>query len=598
MHRVLTRQLKRLGLTPEVPPTDPAVWQALLERISRTYGNADQDRYLLERSLSLSSKEMQDLYQSLQERTQAELDKLRAVLGSLGAGLCLLTPDGTVVSLNPEAERLLGYEAGTLEGTRLTSLVLPEGHVASLEQHLAVGEPDCVEDGLFLRKDGTPLPVSYTLNPIVEAGLFRGGVLVFFDITDRKQDKERLKRSLSLVQSTLESTADGILVVDAGGRIVDHNEKFVQMWRIPPEVLATHDDEQAIGFVLDQLADPDAFLDGVKALYANPEKESHDVLYFRDGRVFERYSQPQKIGSDIVGRVWSFRDITERRRAEEALRDHATELERAKASLEAQAGQLAAMIRDLEAAKEHAEESARFKATILNNMSHEIRTPITSILGYAQILSEELDAEHAEFIDYIRGNGKRLLHTLNAILDLSRLDAGSARLHLHPVDLVEVSLSSIAMLKPMAMQKKLTLRFEGPTTPVEALLDETALHRILHNLIGNAIKFTDAGEVVVEAEPAGERVFLRVRDTGIGIGEDFLPHVFEEFKQESSGLDRSHEGSGLGLAITRRLVQAMEGTIAVESTSGAGTCFTLTFPALTPAPCPSPGSGVLTRAPF
>lgn len=138
------------------------------------------------------------------------------------------------------------------------------------------------------------------------------------EIAERTRAENDLKESLSLLEATLESTADGILVTDMMGKIKSFNRQFKKLWHLPDSVLESRDDEVS-SFVLDQLSDPDAFLRRVKEIYRQPEKESFDVLQFTDGRVFERYSKPQIIGSRIVGRVWSFRDITERRRAEEKL---------------------------------------------------------------------------------------------------------------------------------------------------------------------------------------------------------------------------------------------------------------------------------------
>ena len=141
------------------------------------------------------------------------------------------------------------------------------------------------------------------------------------NVTGRKRAEEELQQAISLLQATLESTADGLLVVDKAGKIVSFNNRFVSLWQIPREILDKLDDDAAVNHVLNQLKEPDAFLRKVHELYATPEAESFDILEFKDGRVFERYSCPHRLDSAPVGRVWSFRDITERRRVAEALRE-------------------------------------------------------------------------------------------------------------------------------------------------------------------------------------------------------------------------------------------------------------------------------------
>src|SRR5438093_9522441 len=129
------------------------------------------------------------------------------------------------------------------------------------------------------------------------------------------------RKSLSLLRATLESTADGVLVVDNLGKISTYNQQFAEMWRLPPRILASGKDEDALNFVLDQLKDPEQFRDKVNALYSYPGQESFDTIEFKDGRIFERYSRPQLVEGQTIGRVWSFRDVTEHRHAEEKLRE-------------------------------------------------------------------------------------------------------------------------------------------------------------------------------------------------------------------------------------------------------------------------------------
>ena len=170
--------------------------------------------------------------------------------------------------------------------------------------------------------DGPDTWASTTKMPLKDPdGRIVGTFGISRDITERKRVEQALADSLSLFQATLESSADGLLVVNQTGQMVQFNQKFAEMWRIPAAIMASHDDSRAMALVLDQLKDPASFVAKVKELYAQPEAVSFDVLEFKDGRVFERHSQPQKVAGKGVGRVWVFRDITERKRAEEALQE-------------------------------------------------------------------------------------------------------------------------------------------------------------------------------------------------------------------------------------------------------------------------------------
>ena len=231
---------------------------------------------------------------------------------------------------------------------------------------------------------------------------------------------------------------------------------------------------------------------------------------------------------------------------------------------------------ELVVARETAEAASRLKSTLLANMSHEIRTPLTAILGYAELLSALVPENLMPYTDTIQRGGERLLETLNSVLDLAQIESGQYRIALAPLDLRDEARATCAALQPLADARGLALRAEG--TAALALADRPAVGRVLTNLVGNAIKFTARGHVVLRVGVEDGQAVLRVSDTGPGISAVFLPHLFAEFKQESEGHTRTHEGNGLAHAITRRLVEMMGGTIAAASEPGRGSTFTVRLP--------------------
>lgn len=236
---------------------------------------------------------------------------------------------------------------------------------------------------------------------------------------------------------------------------------------------------------------------------------------------------------------------------------------------------------ELITAKDRAEEMARLKAAFLANMSHEIRTPLSGIIGFSQVLKEEVPETAHEFTDLIEESARRLLGTINSVLDLSRLEASRDSLPVEPVNVLSAAQDAARLLSPLATAKELILRVETePDTDPESLVamaNPGGLDRILNNLVGNAVKFTSSGSITLRVFAEDNQVFLEVTDTGVGISDEFMPHLFDEFRQEEMDSNRSHEGSGLGLAITNRLVERMSGSIHVQSVRGTGSTFTVSF---------------------
>uniref|UniRef100_UPI0020747E11 sensor histidine kinase n=1 Tax=Salinibacter ruber TaxID=146919 RepID=UPI0020747E11 len=251
-------------------------------------------------------------------------------------------------------------------------------------------------------------------------------------------------------------------------------------------------------------------------------------------------------------------------------------------------------------AREEAEEAAQLKSAMLANMSHEVRTPLMSMIGSADLLREDLrevdleeagleeagleeaglEGEPADMAEQIFRSGQRLRETLDSVLELSRLESGAYTLDDDSAYLDVVVREVAQELNLRAQEKGIRLEVGSPGASVEAGLDETAVRRIVRNLVENAIKFTpEGGEVQVRVEPEDEETaLLAVEDTGVGIAEEARADIFDAFKQESEGLGREYEGSGLGLSIVDRLTTMVGGTIEVESEKGAGTRFAVRLP--------------------
>ena len=458
--------------------------------------------------------------------------------------------DGVFLSINPAVERTLGYTPEEVIGRSIAEFIVPE-HRARFATYLEILKRRGHAAGLMYvqTKQGDTRLLRYNTSVLLENGeqrYVRGSAR---DITREVEAERELRRQKRFFEAIFNHSPVAIVALDLEQRITACNAAFERMFGYTAE--------EVIGVTLDDLIVSEERKD--EALQATAHATAGEVVHLttrrkrKDGSEFdvEIFGVPVFVDGQQVGAIGIYHDVSEFVRA-----------------------------------REEAEAYARAKSEFLANMSHEIRTPLNGIIGMTNLLLDTpLTNEQRDFVETIRNSGDTLLALINDILDFSKIEAGKMELESIPFDLRDCVETALDLLVAKAQEKGLELAYfiEDDVPPVIEG-DVTRLRQVLVNLVGNAVKFTEEGEVfvgvsVVKREGEQYQLQFMVRDTGIGIPPERRDRLFQAFQQVDSSTTRRYGGTGLGLAISKRLVELMGGEIWVESEVGKGSTFYFTIQA-------------------
>jgi len=479
----------------------------------------------------------------------------RSIFENALEGIFQTTPSGSYLNVNPALAKMYGYNSPqdlinglTAIGNQLYVDPTRRGDfVKIMQEHGTVRNFEAE----IYRRDRSTMWISENARSVRDD---RGDIQYFEgmveDITERKRLETELHASEQSLFALINNIDDSIWSIDTGYRLTSFNAIFAQTFEEQFGV------KVSIGDVITHLIQPDWRTEDV-ALYDRALSGEKFVIerryqYQQEERYYEISYNPIRTNAQVSGVTVFSKDITERQRATIALQS--------------------AMVA--------AESSNRLKSEFLANMSHEIRTPMNGVIGMTDLLlMTDLTHEQREFARTVRISGESLLVVINDILDFSKIEAGKLDLDITDFDLREVIDNTMDLLAAQAHSKGLELAaFIKPECPLELRGDPGRLRQIVNNLVGNAVKFTSSGEVVVTVSRVSESAThavlnFEVRDTGIGIDEKGQARLFKAFSQADGSTTRKYGGTGLGLAISKKLVNMMNGDITVKSELGKGSSF-------------------------
>ena len=502
------------------------------------------------------------------ERKRIEA-KLNAITESAPDAIIMIDPQGAVSYWNPAAVRIFGYSLDEVLGKNLHDLLAPEryhkDHQAAFPEFLRSGEGNAIGRTVELfarRKSGQEFEIELSLSAINLEGAWHA-VGIIRDISERRKAEETFKKQEQFIRATLDGLSAHICVIDQHGRIVITNRTW-DMFAIENSAAegtcgegASYLDACTAG-CQDDTKDIEEFSNAVKAVIGGTLSEfvkEYPCHSPQEKRWFICRINPFIVSGTNYA-VVSHENIT----------------------------QLKLTLDELYQARDTAEAATQAKSSFLATMSHEIRTPMNGVIGMTSLLLDTgLNAEQREYTEIVRKSGENLLALINDILDFSKIEAGKLDLEILDFDLRLTLEDTAELLSLRAAEKGLELLCRvDPAVPLTLRGDPARIRQIITNLVGNAIKFTQEGEIVISATRSSEHdghvtLLFEVHDTGIGMPTERLEAIFDPFTQVDGSTTRKYGGTGLGLAICKQLAELMGGEIGVTSKPGHGSTFWFTL---------------------
>ena len=500
-----------------------------------------------------------------------------------GTVMVLLDPSYCILDCNPEAERIFGWSRQEVTGRSYLDLFIRQDRrqeVAGLLDQVMAGDPVQSSEGIVRTRSGSERVLIWNVSRVFdELGEASSAIAVGQDITERKA----AERAVQANEAELRLVTDSMPALIA---YVDDQQRYQFNNRMYQKVFGHHPDDLKGVHVRTLLGNgyPNVRQHIEKALKGQKQSYEQALLVHGKRRFYHGTFVPDQ---DDRGRVRGFfalvHDITEQKEIEREHRQAKEAAEEANRELKATHAQFEQAIERANRMAVEAEAANLAKSEFLANMSHEIRTPMNGIIGMTELaLETDLNEEQADYMSMVKSSAEHLLELINDVLDFSKIEAGRLELETVPFSLTDCVRDTLKTLTVRAHQKNLELVCDlPPQVPDQLLGDPGRLRQVLVNLLGNAIKFTEEGEIVIRAslkESSGQDrvIHFEVADSGIGISPEQQQIVFKAFTQADGSTTRKYEGTGLGLAIVSQLVEMMGGRIWVESEPGRGSNFQFT----------------------